>query len=261
MGIVFKSARQVELIRRAGRVVAEALAEISRMVRPGTTTREVNRAAERIIEQHGGEPVFMTEAGFPAAACVSVNEQVVHGVPGGRRLKEGDVVSVDVGTRLAGYVGDAAWSFPVGKVTAAAEKLLRVGEECLWRAIEEARPGKTVADVSRTIHRHARANGYSTVREFVGHGVGEKLWEEPQVPNYVTEKATATALRPGMVIAIEPMVNEGKCETKKLGDGWTVVTIDGRLSVHFEHTVAVTAEGPDVLTTCSEMAELSHGAG
>ena len=260
MGIALRSARQIALIRRAGCVVAEALAGISRMVLPGVTTREVNRVAERAIERHGGEPVFMTEAGFPTAACVSVNEQVVHGIPGRRKLKAGDIVSVDVGTRLSGYVGDAAWTFPVGKVSAAAERLLQVGEECLWLAIEEARAGKVVADVSGAIHRHAGKNGYSTVREFVGHGVGEKLHEEPQVPNYVTEQSTAVTLKAGTVIAIEPMVNEGSYEVKKLRDGWTVVTIDGRLSAHFEHTVAVTVGGPDVLSTCPEMVELGHGA-
>ena len=253
MGIAFKSARQIEIIRRAGCVVAEALVEISRMLRPGVTTRDVNRAAERVIERHGGEPIFKTEAGFPTAACVSVNEQVVHGVPGRRRLKEGDIVSVDVGTRLGGYVGDAAWTFPVCVVSVEAKRLLRGGDECLWLAIEEARPGNPLEAVSRAIQRHAETNGYSTVRAFVGHGVGEKLHEEPQVPNYVPEEGIKVTLRPGTVIAIEPMVNGGSYEIKRLRDGWTVVTIDGRLSAHFEHTVAVTADGSDVLTTCPEM--------
>ncbi len=217
---------------------------------PGVTTADLRDCADLIIGERGGEPVFQTEAGFPASICTSVNEQVVHGVPGTRELVEGDVVSVDVGVRSGGYIGDAARTFAVGEISLEAARLLRVARECLERAIGTARAGVDLSEVSRAIQSHAEGAGYSVVRDFVGHGVGEKLHEPPQVPNFVGRGGATkgTILRPGVVIAIEPMVNAGTWRVKKLGDGWTVVTRDGKMSAHFEHTILVSEDGAEVLT-------------
>jgi len=240
----------VERIREAGRVVAEVLETVRGATAPGVTTAELCRLADRVIAARGGRPVFPTEAGFPASMCTSVNEEVVHGVPGPRRLVEGDILSVDVGVRLGGYIGDAAVTLPVGRLDEESERLLRVTRECLERAISAARPGADLTEVSRAIQSHAEANGFSAVRDFVGHGVGEKLWEPPQVPNFTGPGGArpGVTLRPGMVMAIEPMVNAGTWKVRKLGDGWTVVTQDGRRSAHFEHTIAVCESGAEVLT-------------
>ncbi len=246
VGIVYKSRREVGLIREAGRIVAEVLAEMGRRVAPGVTTAELRDCADEIIGRRGGESVFDRDAGFPASICTSVNEGVVHGVPGRRKLKEGDIVSVDVGVRLAGYIGDSAVTFPVGEVDDESDRLMRVTKECLERAVRAARPGSDLTEVSRAIQTHAEANGFSVVRDFVGHGVGEKLHEPPQVPNYVGKRGTT--MKPGMVIAVEPMVNAGTWRVKKLADDWTVVTQDGRRSAHFEHTIAVSEDGAEVLT-------------
>jgi methionyl aminopeptidase len=250
LGIVYRSRREIELIRGAGRVVARILDEIGRRVAPGVTTGALREAADEIISGEGGEPVFRTDAGFPASICTSINEEVVHGLPGERRLNEGDVVSVDVGVRIRGYVGDSARTFPVGAIDRESERLLRTCRECLERAVAAARAGSDLVELSRAVQAHAEANRFSVVREFVGHGVGEKLHEAPQVPNFVGRGGAkpGTVLKRGMVIAIEPMLNAGTWRVRKLPDGWTVVTGDGKRSSHFEHTVAVGDDGGEVLT-------------
>ena len=250
-GIVVKSRRELEKIRAAGRIVAEILERLEEQVAPGVTTADLRRTADEVIAERGGEPVFPKDAGFPAAICTSVNEEVVHGIPGPRELKEGDIVSVDVGVRKDGYIGDAARTFAVGEIDVGSAKLLEVTGRCLRLAIEQIRPGADLVEVARAVQAHAEANGFSVVRDFVGHGVGEKLHEAPQVPNFVGPKGArpGTYLRPGMTMAIEPMVNAGTWKTKKLSDGWTVVTKDGRRSAHFEHTVAVTGDGAEILTS------------
>jgi methionyl aminopeptidase len=250
VGIICKSRREIDKIREAGRIVAAVLDEIERAVKPGVTTAQLRSIAESVIERNDGEPVFMQEAGFPSPICTSVNEQVVHGIPGAQRLNDGDIVSVDVGVRRHGYIGDAAKTFPVGTIDADDERLLAVTRECLELAIRAAGPEIDLVAVCGAVQRHAEANGFSVVREFVGHGVGEKLHEPPQVPNFVGPGGArpGTVLRPGMVLAIEPMVNAGTYKVKKLSDGWTVVTKDGRRSAHFEHTVAIVDGGVQVLT-------------
>jgi methionyl aminopeptidase len=250
VGIICKSRREIERIREAGRIVATVLSEIERAVEPGVTTAEFRRIAEDVIARNEGEPVFQSEAGFPSPICTSINDEVVHGIPSLQKLKEGDIVSVDVGVRKRGYIGDAAKTFAVGTIGEEDERLLRITRECLDRAIAVLRPGADLVDVCRAVQDHAEANGFSVVREFVGHGVGEKLHEAPQVPNYVGSGGgkPGTVLRPGMVLAIEPMVNVGTYKVKKLSDGWTVVTRDGKRSAHFEHTVAVVDEGSEILT-------------
>ncbi len=252
-GIVVKSRRELRKIRAAGSIVAEILARLDEQVAPGVTTAELKRTADEVIARCGGRPVFPTEAGFPAAICTSVNEEVVHGIPGPRKLRGGDIVSVDVGVRKDGYIGDAARTFAVGRIDAESARLMEVAERCLELAVEQVRPGADLIEIARAVQTHAEASGFSVVRDFVGHGVGEKLHEPPQVPNFVGRRGAkaGTALRRGMVLAIEPMLNAGTWRTRKLLDGGTVVTRDGRRSAHFENTVAVTDEGAEVLTALS----------
>ncbi|MCR4419482.1 MAG: type I methionyl aminopeptidase [Clostridia bacterium] len=245
--IILKSDRELELMRQAGRVVAETLVLLERMVVPGVSTQELNEAAESYILKQGAYPSFKGYRGFPASICASVNEEVVHGLPGLRRLVEGDIISIDIGAELEGYHGDAAITVPVGRVKPEVERLLRVTQEALWLGIEQARPGRRLSDISHAIQMHVEKNGFSVVREFVGHGIGRTMHEEPQVPNY-GRPGRGPRLTPGMTLAIEPMVNLGGPEVLVLADGWTVVTRDGSYSAHFEHTVAVTTEGPRVLT-------------
>jgi len=203
--------------------------------------------AEEYIKRHGGIPAFKGYRGYPRSLCVSVNEEVVHGIPGKRRLKEGDIVSLDLGVLMDGYYGDAAITVPVGKVSELAKKLIKVTEEALYRGIEMARPGNRLSDISHAIQTHVEKAGFSVVREFVGHGIGKQLHEEPQVPNFGPPNR-GPRLEPGMVLAIEPMVNTGTWEVRILPNGWTVVTADGGLSAHFEHTVAITDNGPEILS-------------
>jgi methionyl aminopeptidase len=225
------------------------LDEIEAMIAPGITTRELDRHAERTIRAAGGVPGFLNYRGYPATICASINEEVIHGIPSARRLlNEGDIISIDVGASLDGYFGDSAITLPVGQVSAEAARLLRVTEESLYKAIECVRPGARISDIGHAVQRHVEMSGFSVVREFVGHGIGEKMHEEPQVPNY-GEPGRGPRLAEGMVLAIEPMVNAGKPAVKVLADGWTAVTRDKSLSAHFEHTVAVTAEGPRILTS------------
>ncbi len=246
--IVCRSAAELERMREAGRLVGEVLTELSAHVGPGVSTADLDELAEKRIRQAGATPAFKGYHGYPATICASINDEVIHGIPSGRRvLADGDIISIDVGASLDGYFGDSALTLPVGHVTEQAAMLLRVTEESLYLAIERVRPGGRVSDIGHAVQRHVEAHGFSVVREFVGHGIGQRMHEEPQVPNY-GEPGHGPRLAEGMVLAIEPMVNAGKPAVKVLADGWTAVTRDVSLSAHFEHTVAVTAGEPLILT-------------
>ncbi len=253
--IVRKSAQDLEKMRRSGLLVGKILTELAGMVREGITTLDLEKAADQMVRDAGAKPAFKgyfvpaVGATYPFVLCTSVNEEVVHGMPSAKRqLKNGDIVSIDMGASLDGYFGDAAVTVPVGEVDEKTKKLLRVTSEALDLAIGEARPGNRLFDVCGAIEKHALGNGFSVVREYVGHGIGTKLHEEPQIPNYVDRKNENPRLKEGMVLAIEPMVNAGRPETRVLPDGWTAATRDGSYSAHFEHCVAVTDNGPWVLT-------------
>jgi methionyl aminopeptidase len=245
--IILKSPREIRLMREAGRIAAQCLVELEERIRPGVTTGELAAWAEEFIRSRGAIPTFIGYHGYPAAICTSVNDEVVHGIPGPRRLEEGDILSVDVGATYAGYVGDHARTFPVGRVSAEAARLMQVTREALERGIARAVEGGFLGDIAHAVQEHVEANGYSVVREYVGHGVGREMHEDPQVPNY-GPAGRGLRLRAGLVIAIEPMVNAGGHRVYTMPDGWTVRTADGSLSAHFEHTVAVTPDGPEVLT-------------
>jgi len=249
MAITCKSVDEIEKMRQSGRVVRQVLDHLRSMVAPGVTTMDLERAADAKIKELGAMPAFKGYYDYPCVLCTSVNEEIVHGIPSEKRaLKEGDIVSIDCGVVLDGYYGDAAITVPVGaNIKPELRKLMEVTEASLYRAIDEARIGKTVGDVGAAVQELVEANGFSVVREFVGHGIGTKLHEEPQVPNFGS-RGHGPKLREGMVIAIEPMVNSGKPETRVLGDKWTAVTADGSFSAHFEHCVAVTKDGPVILT-------------
>jgi methionyl aminopeptidase len=245
--IVCRSRGELEKLRRVNQLVAHVLAELRALVVPGATTREIDVAAEALVRQAGAEPAFKGYHGYPATVCASVNEQVVHGIPSDRRLVDGDILSLDMGARLDGFFGDCAVTVPVGPVSPEASRLLRVTEEALLLGIEAVKPRARVSDIGAAVQQHVEAQGFSVVREFVGHGIGTSLHEEPQIANY-GPAGRGPRLAEGMVLAIEPMVNAGKPVVKVLSDGWTAVTRDGSLSAHFEHTVAVTREGVDILT-------------
>jgi methionyl aminopeptidase len=246
--IICRSTAELEKMREAGRLVGDVLTELTARVAPGVTTAELDEIAEQRIRKAGAVPAFKGYHGYPATICASINEEVIHGIPSGRRiLNEGDIISIDVGASLDGYYGDSAVTLAVGQVSEQAATLLRVTEESLYKAIERAQPGGRISDIGHAVQQHVEAYGFSVVREFVGHGIGQRMHEEPQVPNY-GEPGRGPRLSEGMVLAIEPMVNAGKPAVKVLGDGWTAVTRDGSLSAHFEHTVAVTADGPWILT-------------
>jgi methionyl aminopeptidase len=235
-------------MREAGRLVGEVLTELTARVAPGVTTADLDDLAETRIRKAGAVPAFKGYHGYPATICASINDEVIHGIPSGRRvLNEGDVISIDVGASLDGYFGDSAVTLAVGQVSEEAATLLRVTDESLYKAIEVVKPGGRISDIGHAVQKHVEAYGFSVVREFVGHGIGQKMHEEPQVPNY-GEPGRGPRLTEGMVLAIEPMVNAGKPAVKVLADGWTAVTRDSSLSAHFEHTVAVTADGPWILT-------------
>jgi len=239
-------------MREAGKIAADALERAREAIVPGISTKALDDLMREFVQSKGGILLFYNYQGFPAYSCISINEEVVHGIPRNRRkLKEGDVVSIDIGVKLRGYCGDVAWTFPVGQVSPEATRLLDVGEQALLKAIDACREGNRVSDVSRTIQTFVEGQGYNVVKKYVGHGIGKKLHEDPQVPNYVDQGLLKrdAVMKPGMVLAIEPMVNAGTDDVEKLDDGWTVVTADRRLSVHFEHTVAVTTGLPWVLTT------------
>ena len=246
--IVCKSPAEIERMRAANALVADVLEQIGAMVRPGVSTADLDRAAEAAVRAAGAEPAFKGYRGFPATLCTSVNSEVVHGIPSKKTvLREGDIVSIDMGVKLDGFYGDSAATFAVGEVSDEATRLMRVTQESLERGIGEVRVGGRISDIGHAVQTFVEAHGFSVVREFVGHGVGAALHEEPQVPNY-GPRGRGPRLLEGMVIAIEPMVNAGRAAVKVLEDGWTAVTRDGSLSAHFEHTVAVTAAGPLVLT-------------
>ncbi|HBT46545.1 MAG TPA: type I methionyl aminopeptidase [Peptococcaceae bacterium] len=245
--IILKGRREIELMRRAGQVVAEALAALERRIAPGVTTWELNRLAEEILERRGAVPAFKGYRGFPASICASVNEEVVHGIPGLKKLVEGDIISIDIGAVINGYYGDAAATFPVGAIDEEKRRLLEVTSEALWQGIRRAVVGNRLSDISHAIQSHVEKAGFSVVRDYVGHGIGRQMHEEPQVPNFGSP-GRGPRLRPGMTLAIEPMVNAGGYQVVTREDGWTVVTADGRPSAHFEHTVAITDNGPEVLT-------------
>jgi methionyl aminopeptidase len=238
---------EIEKIRASGRIVAEALELARDLVKPGARTGDIDRKIADLIRARGAVPSFLGYHDYPASTCISINEQVVHGIPGDRRLQEGDIVGVDVGACLNGFHGDAARTFPVGQVDAEAERLLRVTQEALMAGIGAVRSDVRLGVISHAVQAHAEANGFSVVRDLVGHGIGRKLHEEPQVPNFGPIES-GPVLREGMALAIEPMVNQGGWEVYTLGDDWTVRTRDGKLSAHFEHTVVVTSEGAEILT-------------
>lgn len=245
--IRLKAASEIALMREAGRVVARVLRELEQLIAPGITTGELNKRAEKLIRRSGGEPAFLGYHNFPASICASINEEVVHGIPGLRRLKEGDIVSIDVGVRLKGYYGDAAATFAVGEIDPAARRLLEVTRQSLYAGIGVVRDGARLSDVSHAVQTCAEAHGFAVVRQFVGHGIGTEMHEEPSVPNF-GKPGRGPLLQPGIVLAIEPMVNAGGWEVDVLEDRWTVVTRDGSLSAHFEHTVALGEDGPEILT-------------
>lgn len=246
-GVILKSAGEIAMMREAGRIVAEVMQVVLAAVKPGEVVKDLDRIVRREYKARGVAPTFLGYHGYPATVCVSVNDEIVHGIPGDRVIREGDVVSVDMGVTHRGFVGDHAITVGVGKMDPVAERLIRVTKESLDLAIAQARPGNRLGDIGHAVQAHAEANGFSVVREYVGHGVGRAMHEEPQIPNH-GEPGRGMLLRPGMVIAIEPMVNVGDWRTKRHEDGWTVSTLDGSLSAHFEHTLAITEDGPVVLT-------------
>ncbi len=250
--IIRKSQSELDKMRRAGLIVARTLHELRKMVAPGVTTQELNAHAESRIRAAGAYPTFKGYRGFPASICASVNEEVVHGIPSSRKLREGDIIKIDCGATLDGYVGDAAISVPVGDVSADAQRLMEATRESLFQAIEKMVSGNRLHDVSYAVQEYVEARGFSVVREFCGHGIGQKMHEDPQVPNY-GRPGTGTKLKPGLVLAIEPMVNLGTHEVEiDKKDKWTVRTRDGKYSAHFEHTIAVTDNGPVVMTALED---------
>ncbi|MEX2210764.1 MAG: type I methionyl aminopeptidase [Gaiellaceae bacterium] len=245
--IIRKSEREIDQMAEAGVVVARTLELLRDQIRPGVTTGELDRIADEFIRSHGGVPTFNGYRGYPASICASPNDMIVHGIPGPYELAEGDILSVDVGVTLCGYVADSAWTFPVGEISEEAERLLQVCEASLHAGIEQARVGNHVGDISAGIQAVVEEAGFTVVRALVGHGVGQNMHEEPQIPNF-GEPGRGAQLQEGMTLAIEPMVNTGSAEIVLAEDKWSIYTADGELSAHFEHTVAVTAEGPRVLT-------------
>ena len=245
--IIGKSQKEIEKMRASGRLVGQVLQELRQMVGPGVTTLEVDAAADKMISDAGAYPTFKGYNGFPFSICASVNEQIVHGFPSSYELQEGDIFSIDVGVTLDGFVGDTATTIPVGTASEDRLQLIRVTEECLERAIEQCRAGKHLGDIGWAVQSHAEQHGYSVVRDYVGHGIGRRMHEDPQIPNY-GKPGKGPKIKKGYVFAVEPMVNMGSYYTKTLKDGWTVVTVDGLPSAHAEHTIAITEDGPEVLT-------------
>ncbi len=245
--ITVKTEAQLKKMRKACSIVAKVLDNLSKAVKPGVTTEEIDRLGEEMLEKLGAKPAFLGYHGYKHSTCLSVNEEVVHGIPGSRRLKEGDIIGVDVGSLVDGYYGDMAATIPVGRISAQARDLVETTKECLMIGISRARDGATVGDIGEAIEDHALEAGFSVVRDLFGHGVGTNLHEDPLVPNF-GKAGEGVKIKAGMVIAIEPMLNMGGHEIKTLADGWTVVTADGQLSAHFEHTIAITEGEPEILT-------------
>ena len=246
--INYKSVEEIELIRESSLLVSKTLAEVAKVIKPGVKTIALNDLAETFIRDNGGVPAFLNYNGFPYSLCISLNDQVVHGFPGSYELKDGDIVSVDCGVVLNNFVGDSAYTFPIGEVNPETLRLLEVTKECLKLGVEKATVGMRVGDIAYAVQEHAEKNGYGVVKELVGHGVGYKLHEKPEVPNY-GKRGTGAKLEEGMVIAIEPMINAGRAAVKFWNDGWTVSSVDGKPSAHYEHTVAIKKGKPDILST------------
>ena len=247
--IKIKSRKEIELMRRAGKITAAARALAGEMVRPGVTTREIDKAVHDFILKQGAIPAFLNYNGYPASCCISINNEVIHGIPGNRKIAEGDVVSIDVGAQMDGYIGDCAATFIAGKGSPEAEKLIEVTKQSFYEGIKNARVGNRVTDISSAIQRYVEENGFSVVRDYVGHGVGSKMHESPEIPNY-GQPGRGPRLLAGMTIAVEPMVNAGGYGVKVLPDGWTVETLDGSLSAHYENTILITNSEPEILTIC-----------
>ena len=245
--IIIKNNKEIALMREAGKLVGETLLLIEEKVRPGITTAELDRIAEEFITKHGAKPSFKGLYGFPASLCISVNEQVVHGIPGGYVLKDGDIISVDCGVQAKGFHGDAARTFAVGNISEEAKKLIDVTEKSFFKGIEYAKVGNRLTDISHGIQSYVEANGFSVVRDFVGHGIGRVVHEDPDIPNF-GNPGRGPKLAVGMALAIEPMVNIGNYKVKTLKDNWTVVTSDGSLSAHYENTIVILPDGPEILT-------------
>ena len=251
--IILKTERDLEAMRPACAVASTVLEEVAAFIRPGVTTKQIDDFAAEVIRKHGAKSAFLGYRKYPCHVCISVNEEVVHGLAGERRVEFGDIISLDVGVRYNGFIGDTAKTVPVGGCGVVAQRLLDVTEQALYEGIAQAVAGNRVVDISRAIQRYVEGHGYTVVREFVGHGVGRTVHEEPQVPNFVEQGKKSPTLRPGMTIAIEPMVNAGRPDVKILKDKWTVVTVDGQLSAHFEHTVLITGGEPEILTCREKM--------
>ena len=245
--ITLKSSQEIELMRRAGKITAAARALARDMVKPGVTTQQIDEAVYQFITSQGATPSFLNYSGFPASACISINDEVIHGIPGKRVLREGDIVSVDVGAYIGGYHGDCAGTYPCGQVSDEAMRLIRVTQQSFFEGLKFAREGHRVSDIGAAVQAYVEANGFSVVREFVGHGIGRHLHESPEVPNYGKPGHGPRLLR-GMTLAVEPMVNAGTAAIRQLSDGWTVKTVDGKYSAHYENTVLITAGEPEILT-------------
>ncbi len=252
MSIIVKSDHQIDLMRKAGRLAAAARSLAGQMVEPGVSTQTINKEIFHFIRKSGGQPTFLGYGGFPASACISINDQVIHGIPGTRRLAEGDIVSIDVGATLNGYVGDCAATFPCGSCSEEAMRLIAVTRQSFFEGIKNARAGCRVSDISAAVQAHAEANGYSVVRDYVGHGVGAQMHEEPEVPNF-GHPGHGPRLVKGMTIAVEPMINAGGWEIKVLPDGWTVLTADGSLSAHYENSILITDGEAEILTFADDI--------
>ncbi|MFD1738305.1 type I methionyl aminopeptidase [Bacillus salitolerans] len=245
--IICKTPREIEIMREAGRIVALTHQELKSHIKPGITTKELDAIADSFIRKHNAVPSFKGYNGFTGSICASVNEELVHGIPGDRMLHEGDIISIDIGAKYNGYHGDSAWTYGVGKISDENQRLLDVTEESLYRGLTEAKPGVRLSNISHAIQVYVESNQFSVVREYVGHGIGQDLHEDPQIPHYGPPNK-GPRLKPGMVLAIEPMINAGSRYVKTLQDNWTVVTVDGKMCAHFEHTIAITEEGYEILT-------------
>lgn len=246
--IICKTPREIEIMREAGKIVALTHQELKKHIAPGITTKELDQIAEKTILKYGAVPSFKGYNGFPGSICASVNEELVHGIPGKRKLQEGDIISIDIGAKYNGYHGDSAWTYPVGNISESVQKLLDVTEKSLYLGLEHAKPGERLSNISHAIQTYVEDSGFSIVREYVGHGIGQNLHEDPQIPHYGPPNQ-GPRLKPGMVICVEPMVNQGRRYVKTLSDDWTVVTVDGKWCAHFEHTIALTEAGYEILTT------------
>ncbi|MBU8908595.1 type I methionyl aminopeptidase [Desertibacillus haloalkaliphilus] len=245
--IISKTNRELDIMREAGKIVALTHQELKKHIQPGITTKELDAIAEKVIRSHDASPSFKGYGGFPGSICASVNEELVHGIPGEKVLKEGDIISLDVGAYYKGYHGDSAWTYAVGDISEEDQKLMDITEQSLYKGLEEAKPGERLSNISHAIQSFVEPYGFSIVREYVGHGVGQELHEDPQIPHF-GPPGKGPRLKPGMVLAVEPMVNAGSRHVRTLADNWTVVTTDSKNCAHFEHTIAITESGYEILT-------------